>query len=130
MDKDIKALDAALAQYRQAAHAAEPQGFPIGGIAAMGPDGQNLGILPLSANAVRRLTGLVEAAIDFATNHANDFLDAQAKTERFLNADIQDLFDSIDPQTYLDDVFGGPDADASLAAFEEIVTGEWDGGQL
>jgi hypothetical protein len=129
MDKDIKALDAALTQYQQAAHAAEPQGFTIAGITVVDSDGKQLGILPLSANAIRRLTGAIEAATYFATDHADTFLDDEAKTERFVIADVQDLFDGIDPQSLLDGVFGGPDAEASLAAFEEI-TGEWDGGQL
>lgn len=42
-------------------------------------------------------------------------------------ADIEDMFADIDPDSYLADVFGGPDAEASLVAFEQMVTGTWDG---
>lgn len=44
-----------------------------------------------------------------------------------LYADVTDLFLVIDPQDYLDDVFNAPEPDRSLAAYEQLVTGEWDG---
>ncbi|MGW2844663.1 hypothetical protein [Streptomyces sp. NPDC001274] len=40
---------------------------------------------------------------------------------------IEDHFANVGPEAYLDDVFNSPDADASLAAYEQLVTGEWDG---
>lgn len=52
---------------------------------------------------------------------------AVAQNDSDLYADVTDLFDSIDPQDYLDDVFAGPDPHASMNAYEELVTGEWDG---
>jgi hypothetical protein len=44
-----------------------------------------------------------------------------------LYADIVDLFLLIDPESYLDDVFTAESPEASLAAYEQLVTGEWDG---
>lgn len=44
-----------------------------------------------------------------------------------LYADVTDAFLLIDPQDYLDDVFAGQDPHASMNAYEELVTGEWDG---
>jgi len=127
MDKDLNALDAALAQYRQAAQATEPTSYTTGGIAVIGPDGQNLGILPLTANAVRRLTGAVEAVTGFAVAQPADFLDEQTRAERLVIADVEDSFADVDPQSYLADVFDSQDAEASLIAYEQMVTGEWDG---
>lgn len=46
-----------------------------------------------------------------------------------LYADVTDLFLLVDPQDYLDDVFAGQDPHASMNAYEELVTGEWDGGE-
>ncbi|MFF1916128.1 hypothetical protein ACFVYE_31990 [Streptomyces sp. NPDC058239] len=55
---------------------------------------------------------------------------AVAHTHPQIYADVQDLFDGIDPQDLLDDVFNSQDADASLVAYEQLVTGEWDGDVL
>ncbi|MFJ7297515.1 hypothetical protein [Streptomyces collinus] len=52
---------------------------------------------------------------------------AVAQCNPDLYADITDLFLVIDPQDYLDDVFAGTDPHASMNAYEELVTGEWDG---
>ncbi|MEV6165714.1 hypothetical protein AB0L71_28140 [Streptomyces sp. NPDC052052] len=42
-----------------------------------------------------------------------------------LIAAIEDHFAQIEVESYLADVFSSPDAEASLAAFEQLVTGEW-----
>ncbi|MFF2411762.1 hypothetical protein [Streptomyces sp. NPDC058092] len=52
---------------------------------------------------------------------------AVAHNHSQIYAAVQDLFDDLDPQSLLDDVFNSPDADASLTAYEQLVTGEWDG---
>ncbi|TXS61454.1 hypothetical protein, partial [Streptomyces sp. sk2.1] len=52
---------------------------------------------------------------------------AVAHTHSQLYADVTDLFNEIDPESLLDDVFASPDAEASVAAYEQLVTGEWDG---
>ncbi|MDX2800109.1 hypothetical protein [Streptomyces scabiei] len=54
---------------------------------------------------------------------------AVAQNDPQIYADVTDLFDDIDPVSYLDDVFGSPDAHAAMNAYEELVTGEWNGGQ-
>lgn len=51
---------------------------------------------------------------------------AVAQNEPGLYADVTDLFMLVDPQSYLDDVFNAPEPDRSLAAYEQMVTGEWD----
>ncbi|WP_097865790.1 hypothetical protein [Streptomyces sp. rh34] len=62
---------------------------------------------------------LVAEIVDLATQYDYDVID--------LIDNVEYVFAVIDPQSYLDDVFGSPDAEASLAAYEQLVTGEWDG---
>ena len=52
---------------------------------------------------------------------------AVAQNNPDLYADVTDLFLLIDPQSYLDDVFAAPDPHESMNAYEQLVTGEWDG---
>lgn len=52
---------------------------------------------------------------------------AVAQNDPDLYADVTDLFDAVDPWSYLDDVLTSTDPEASAAAYEQIVTGEWDG---
>ncbi|MGV9278081.1 hypothetical protein [Streptomyces griseosporeus] len=52
---------------------------------------------------------------------------AVAQYNPALYADITDLFMVVDPQSYLDDVFSSPDPHESMNAYEQLVTGEWDG---
>ncbi|WP_327260007.1 hypothetical protein [Streptomyces sp. NBC_01240] len=42
-------------------------------------------------------------------------------------ADVQDLFNEVDPTSYLDDVVNADCPEAAEAAYEQLVTGEWDG---
>ncbi|MFE5614102.1 hypothetical protein [Streptomyces sp. NPDC056524] len=44
-----------------------------------------------------------------------------------LIADIEELFDAVDPWSYLDDVLASRDPESAAAAYEQIVTSEWDG---
>jgi hypothetical protein len=44
-----------------------------------------------------------------------------------LYADVTDLYADVDPWSYLDDVLTSRDPEAAAAAYEQIVTGEWDG---
>lgn len=53
--------------------------------------------------------------------------DAVAQNYPDLYAKVTDVFLLIDPDAYLDDVLNSPDPDASMVAFEQMVTGEWDG---
>ncbi|MGP3737936.1 hypothetical protein ACTWJ9_33035 (plasmid) [Streptomyces sp. GDS52] len=52
---------------------------------------------------------------------------AVAHNHPHLYADVTDLYDAVDPWSYLDDVLTSTDPDAAAAAYEQIVTGEWDG---
>ncbi|MFF7335423.1 hypothetical protein [Streptomyces sp. NPDC008150] len=52
---------------------------------------------------------------------------AVAQNEPDLYADVTDLFHDVDPWSYLDDVLASADPEAAAAAYEQIVTGEWDG---
>ncbi|MEU3656435.1 hypothetical protein AB0E67_27235 [Streptomyces sp. NPDC032161] len=51
-----------------------------------------------------------------------------AGIDPLLIAQLEDHFATVDPDSYLTDVFNSPDAEASLAAYEQLVTDEWDGG--
>jgi hypothetical protein len=52
---------------------------------------------------------------------------AVAQCNPDLYADVLDVFNEVDPQDYLDDVFTSQDPDEALNAYEQLVTGEWDG---
>jgi hypothetical protein len=52
---------------------------------------------------------------------------AVAQNNPDLYADVTDVFDAVDPWSYLDDVLTALDPEAAAAAYEQIVTGEWDG---
>lgn len=47
--------------------------------------------------------------------------------QNLLVADIEDLYAAIDPLSYLADVMAADSPDAAQAAYEQLVTGEWDG---
>ncbi|MCX4792518.1 hypothetical protein OG369_42850 [Streptomyces sp. NBC_01221] len=52
---------------------------------------------------------------------------AVAHNHSQIYADVQDLFDEVDPASYLDDVVNADCPEAAEAAYEQLVTGEWDG---
>lgn len=91
-------------------------------------NGEYLGDIVLPAAGLERATQAVSAVADYKERRPADFTPAPAPDlDPHLIADIEDHFADIDPDSYLADVFGGPDAEASLTAFEQLVTGEWDG---
>ncbi|MGW7630470.1 hypothetical protein ACWGKO_16265 [Streptomyces griseoincarnatus] len=53
---------------------------------------------------------------------------AVAQNDPRLFADVTDVFNAVDPQDLLDDVFASQDPHEALNAYEQLVTGEWDGG--
>ncbi|WP_331756168.1 hypothetical protein OHA04_45615 (plasmid) [Streptomyces sp. NBC_01590] len=73
----------------------------LGGPAGVGPV---RGAVPAPAPATEEPSEWSAAAV--AHNHSQIY------------ADVQD---------HLDDVFNSPDAEAALVAYEQLVTGEWDG---
>ncbi|MFF9003636.1 hypothetical protein ACF1GW_38725 [Streptomyces achromogenes] len=50
---------------------------------------------------------------------------AQHSTDIY--AQVTDVFMLVDPMSYLDDVLAARDPEAAAAAYEQMVTGEWDG---
>ncbi|MFB7592348.1 hypothetical protein [Streptomyces sp. NPDC056169] len=42
---------------------------------------------------------------------------------------VEDVFNLIDPTSFLDDVLDGDNPQASVAAYEDMVLGDWDGEQ-
>lgn len=91
-------------------------------------EGDYIGDVALPAPGAGHATQAVSAVADYADRVPADF--TPATLDPLLVADIDDHFDGIDPDTYLFDVFASQDAEASLAAYEQLVTGEWDGGAL
>lgn len=112
--------------------------------------GEWIGDVPLSARAVEALTdgtmsvcdhAEIPAAAEFYGFHTTADLDtthalaaevtAGAEPGTILDpvlvADIEDHFDSISPESYMDDVIAADSPEAAMAAFDQLVTGEWDG---
>lgn len=79
------------------------------------------------ARVIQKLTEPAQAPLVAATEPRDWSAAAVAHTHSQVYADVQDLFEGIDPDSLLDDVFASPDADASLVAYEQLVTGDWDG---
>ncbi|WP_228994393.1 hypothetical protein [Streptomyces sp. DH8] len=94
-------------------------------------DGQLIGEALLSARSTEETTLAISAVAEYALTMPADYQAGRGtpapEVDPLLVADLEDHFADIDPQSYLDDVFGSPDAEASLAAYEQMVTGEWDG---
>lgn len=82
--------------------------------------GEYLGEAPIPVPAIGHAAMAVSAMADYANRPADPRM----------VADIEDHFADVDPESYLADVFGGHDAEASLIAYEQLVTGEWDGDVL
>ncbi|MGW8703110.1 hypothetical protein ACWGOK_40415 [Streptomyces eurythermus] len=55
-----------------------------------------------------------------------DLLD-DINPEPLLHAEIDAHFNTIDALSYLDDVLTAEDPEGAAAAYEQLVTGEWDG---
>ncbi|MCX5001014.1 hypothetical protein [Streptomyces longwoodensis] len=80
-------------------------------------------------------TALRAAAADLAPHPADreaipsgDFSAAAvAQCDPVLYAVVTDVFLTVDPQSYLDDVFAADDPHEAMNAYEQLVTGEWDG---
>ncbi|MFC8207966.1 hypothetical protein [[Kitasatospora] papulosa] len=87
------------------------------------PDGEYLGETLLSTRATNEAANVVSCAAAYPLTKPAA---PTPELDPLLVADLEDMFADIDPASYLADVFAGPDAEASIAAFEEI-TGEWDG---
>ncbi|WP_030756614.1 hypothetical protein [Streptomyces sp. NRRL F-5135] len=107
--------------------------------------GEYIGEAPLPADAVKSLTDATEVIADYRqanplipytlTNGTEgtapelDIPDVPVDSELDpeLVADLEDHFAAIDPNSYLNDVFSAEHPEAAAAAYEQLVTGEWDG---
>lgn len=97
-------------------------------------DGRFAGEALLNSRAAEELGDAASVVTGFAQAMPADYLAGRSTTptpapelDPLLIAAIEDHFADVDPESYLADVFGGPDAEASLVAYEQMVTGEWDG---
>ena len=82
--------------------------------------------IPADQNRLTRFKGL--QGLDREAIESGEWSAAAvAQNNPDLYADVTDLFLTVDPQSYLDDVLTSTDPEAAAAAYEQIVTGEWDG---
>lgn len=91
-------------------------------------DGDYISDVALPAPGAGHATQAVSAVADYAQRDPEAFTPPVADLDPLLIAAIEDHFDQVDPESYLDDVYGSQDAEASLTAYEQLVTGDWDGG--
>ncbi|MGW1468441.1 hypothetical protein ACWCPT_29365 [Streptomyces sp. NPDC002308] len=97
------------------------------------PDGEYIGEAVLGIRGTDEATKALGVVAEYAlrkplANQPAATPDADPVLHPQAIGEIEDLFAAIEPESFLDDVFGSRDAEASLAAYEELVSGEWDGG--
>lgn len=107
-------------------------------IAIINEAGTEIMRVEITEAGVENAVNVLEAAADRADHEARMAAlepskwsaAAVAHNHSQVYADVQDLFDALDPDALLDDVFASPDANASLLAYEQLVTRDWDGDVL
>lgn len=109
----------------------EPDDAPIDRLLAEAADAVTRAI-PIDEDSLNRrkagFEGWLESQAGEVVESGEWSAAAVAQCYPDLYADVTDLFMLVDPQSYLDDVFNAPEPDRSLAAYEQMVTGEWDEG--
>ncbi|WP_329203926.1 hypothetical protein [Streptomyces sp. NBC_01435] len=124
-------LLAALHRLNMADYDANPAGQPVVRLTIRSMDGEPVGELQLGQRAVEEAITAVSAVAEYAVAKPADYQagrnDHASTLDPLLVAAIEDHFAKVDPESYLADVFSGPDAEASVAAYDQLVTGEWDG---
>jgi hypothetical protein len=83
--------------------------------------------IPSDPDRLTRFQGWLQGQSGEAIESGEWSAAAVAQNNPDLYADVTDLFLVIDPQSYLDDVFSSQDPHESMNAYEQLVTGEWDG---
>ncbi|MFD7867343.1 hypothetical protein [Streptomyces sp. NPDC059783] len=129
MDSNDQAAIQFLTELQRLADPTQPAGLRI---TVRNAEGDYIGDAVLPTPGAQHAVQAVSAMADFHDRDRDAFnagttidgLDPRAL------ADLEDHFADVDPDSYLADVFNSPDAEASLAAYEQMVTGEWDGGAL
>ncbi|WP_331723442.1 hypothetical protein [Streptomyces atratus] len=122
MDRELRVL-ALLAQLQRLSPA---DAKTAARLTVRNSDGEFIGEALLSDKAV---TALTESTLSLNLHLQSEPTapGTDIDIDPHLVAAIEDHFAKVDPESYLADVFGGPDAEASLHAYEQLVTGEWDG---
>ncbi|MFF6931516.1 hypothetical protein [Streptomyces californicus] len=93
-------------------------------------DGQLIGEALLSARSTEETTLAISAVAEYALTMPADYQAGRTpapEVDPLLIADLEDYFAAVDPQSYLPDVFACDDPEVAAAAYEQMVTGEWDG---
>lgn len=108
-----------------------PTQVPATRIQVRTADGTLIGEALLSARSTDEAALAISAVAEYALVMPADYQAGRGTPTPVLDpllvADLEDHFAKVDPESYLDDVFGSQDAEASLTAYEQLVTGEWDG---
>ena len=107
----------------------DPTKTPVVRVKVETVDGRPAGEALLNPRAAEEIGDVAGVLTEYALAMPADYQAGRTpapELDPLLVADLEDMFADIDPASYLADVFAGPDAEASIAAFEEI-TGEWDG---
>ncbi|MFG2540649.1 hypothetical protein ACGFU4_35965 [Streptomyces sp. NPDC048511] len=136
MDDQTKAALRLLAELQRLNGAdtlSNPNQTPAVRVTIRTANGEFIGEALLNPRAADEAANAAGVVAEYATAMPADYQAGRTVTpelDPFLVADIEDTFADVDPESYLADVFSSPDAEASLAAYEQMVTGEFDGGQL
>lgn len=118
-----------LAELQRLADPTQPAGLRI---TVRSADGDYIGDAILPAPGAQHATQAVSAMADFHDRDRDTFnagTTIDGLDPRNL-ADLEDHFAEIDPRSYLDDVTASPYPDAAERAYQELVTGDTDGGVL
>ncbi|MFE9461688.1 hypothetical protein [Streptomyces californicus] len=107
-----------------------PGQVPAARIQVRTADGTLIGEALLSARSTEETTLAISAVTEYALTMPADYQAGRTPTpevDPLLIADLEDHFAAVDPQSYLPDVFACDDPEVAAAAYEQMVTGEWDG---
>lgn len=104
-------------------------------IAVIDEAGTEIMRVEITEAGVENAVNVLEAAADRADHEARMAAlepsewsaAAVAYNHSQVYADVEDLFGEVDPASYLDDIVGADSPEAAQAAYEQLVTGEWDG---
>ena len=142
MDANDKAALRLLAELHELAAAdteSSPGQDPAVRVTIRTASGEYLGEALLNVRAADEAANAVSAATGFALRDPARYQAGRTAPDTdpadgpddgldpLLVAQLEDHFNTVDPQSYLADVFGSPNEKASRAAYEELITGEWDG---
>jgi hypothetical protein len=131
-DKAALQLLAALQHLDSADTLSNPDQNPAVRVTIRTAAGAFIGEALLNLRAADEAASAVSAVTEYALAMPADYQAGRTPApgpdlDPVLVAAIEDHFADVDPESYLADVFNSTDAEASLDAYEQLVTGEWDG---